>query len=363
MKKAKRLLTFLLAFVLVGTLWGCGSSEDSKSSTDSEGTSDSESSSDYVFKIGTSNGALCMAPVHIALDNGYLDEEFEAAGISYETVEVELAEASDFAASGKIDACVGLAAGLIPQIDNGLEISFTGGLHTGCIKYYVKEDSGINGLEDLKGKKIGVPGIADTSVIFLKRKLNDLGIGVSTDNMEVELVSYALTDLPLALENGAVDAVALHEPVAYQAEQEYGFQKILDLAEDEKFSNEYCCQIYVSNEAIEQYPEAAAAYTRALLKAAAFIQANPAEAAQLQLDNNQVDGDVAVHEALLSSFNYTPSVSVAKDTFYATTEELISIGDLSEDIDLDSFTEEHFKVLDGVPDSYEYHDGTFTEIN
>ena len=127
---------------------------------------------------------------------------------------------------------------MIPQIDNGLEISFTAGLHTGCTKYYVK-DTSIDSVADLKGKKIGVPAMGDSSVVALKRKLYDEGIGVTTDNLEVEWVVYALTDLPLALENGAIDVAALHDPVAYSAETEYGFKKILDLSTDEKFANEY----------------------------------------------------------------------------------------------------------------------------
>lgn len=56
--------------------------------------------------------------------------------------------------------------------------------------------------------------MSDSSVVALKRKLADVGVGVSTTNMEIELVVYNMTDLPLALDNGAVDAIALHDPVA-----------------------------------------------------------------------------------------------------------------------------------------------------
>lgn len=325
---------------------------------------DKKSDDDYVLKIGTANGSLCLAPLHVADDLGYFKDEFEAADIKYELVEIDLQQASELIASGKIDACVGLSGSLIPQIDSGLDITFTGGLHTGCTKYYVSEDSDITSLKDLKGKKIGVPGISDSSVIALKRKLFDLGIGVSTANMEIELVVYNMTDLPLALENGAVDAIALHDPVATSAENEYGFKKILDLTEDEKFAKEYCCQIYVSTNASQNYPEAAAAYTRALLKASAYVQADPEGAAKLQIDNNQCSGDLETNTKLLSSYNYTPSVSLAKQTFRDASDELIRIGDMTEGRDLEEFTKEHFKVLDGVPDSYQYNpDGTFSEVN
>ena len=93
-----------------------------------------------------------------------------------------------------------------------------------------------------------------TSVIALKRLLYDNGIGVTTENLEVEWVVYGLTDLPLALENGAVDVVALHDPVAYSAEQEYHFKKILDLSTDEKFANEYCCMAFVTTKLAKENP-------------------------------------------------------------------------------------------------------------
>jgi NitT/TauT family transport system substrate-binding protein len=363
MKKIKKIGKLLaIAATVAITFTGC-SGKGSGDSNSGDGTTASASASDAEIVIGTNSGSLCLAPLHIALDNGYFEEEFSKAGIKWRSEEIDIQQAADLLASGKINACVGLAGSLIPQIDSGLDITFTGGLHTGCTKYYVKADSDIKSLEDLKGKTIGVPGMSDSSVIALKRKLYDLGIGVNTDNMEIKLVAYNMTDLPLALENGAVDAIGIHDPVATAGEQEYGFRKILDLTEDEKFKDEYCCQIYVTSELAEKNPEAAAAYTRALLKASAFVQANPEEAAKLQLDNNQSSGELETNAKLLGSYNYAPSVSLAQQTVYDASNELIRIGELQEGTDVDEFTKKHFTVLDNVPDSYVYNDdGTFTEV-
>lgn len=355
-KKFNRFAALLLTVVLSATaLVACGGKDDENGKNSDGGKT---------FKIGTANSSLCLVPLHVAVNEGYFDEEFEKAGLSYELVEIDLAQAPELIASGKIDASVGLAGSLIPQVDSGLEIAFTGGLHTGCTKYYVKEGSDIESLEDLKGKKIGVPSMSDSSVVALKRKLFDLGIGVSTSNMEINLVVYNLTDLPLALENGAVDAIALHDPVAASAEVEYGFKKILDLTEDEKFASEYCCQIYVTTDAVKNQPDAAAAYTRALLKAAAFVQADPEEAARKQIENNQCSGELEVNAALLASYNYTPSVSLAKQTVSDSVDELVRIGELKSGINVEEFTSKHFAEFDDVPDSYIYNaDGTFTEVN
>lgn len=350
MKNGKRLAAFIFVLVFTSVLLftGCGKEKDD---------------SEYVFKIGTANGSLCLAPLHIAADNGYFEEEFKVAGIQYELVDIDIQQTADLVASGKIDACVGLAGSLIPQVDSGLEIAFTTGLHTGCTKYYAAADSGINDMSDLKGKRIGVPGMSDSAVVALKRILHDLDINVSADNMEVELVVYNLTDLPLALSNGAVDAVALHDPVAASAESEYGFKKLFDLTEDDKFADEYCCAAFVTTSAASAHPEAAAAYTRALMKASAYVQAEPENAAKLQIENDQCSGELENNASLLASYNYQPSVSVMEDTFRNACTDLLEIGDLKEGRDIDQFTSEHVVYFDDVPDSYVFQeDGTFSTV-
>jgi len=347
MKKRLKKFIGLLLIGCLGTICciGCGKTSE-KNAVD--------------IVIGTANGSLCLSPLHIAIDNGYFEEEFKKVGATWRTEEIDMGNIGDLVASDKIDASVQLAGSMIPQIDNGLEITFTSGMHTGCTKVYTKNGSGIESLADVKGKKIGVQSLGDSSVVALKRVLFDEGIGVTTDNLEVEWVVYGMTDLPLALENGAIDIAALHDPVAYNAEQEYGFKKILDLSTDDKFKNEYCCMSFVTTKLAKDNPEVAAAYTRAILKASAFVQAYPEEAAKLQIDNNQCSGDLKTNSKLLDSYNYSPSVSIASKTIYDAANELIRIGELKSS-NPDDFVAKAFTTFDGVPDTYTYKDGTFTE--
>ena len=355
MKKNRLASLFLIGAITLSAITAC-SGQNAGNNTNSA----SQANGDVDIVIGTANGSLCLAPLHIAIDNGYFEEEFKNAGVTWRVEEIDLGNISELVASDKIDASTQLAGAMIPQIDNGLEITFTAGLHTGCTKYYTKDPS-INSVADLKGKKIGVPAMGDSSVVALKRKLYDEGIGVTTDNLEVEWVVYSLTDLPLALENGAIDVAALHDPVAYNAEQEYGFKKILDLSTDEKFKNEYCCMAFVTSKLAKENPKAAAAYTRAMLKASAFVQANPREAAKIQIDNNQCSGDLEVNAALLESYNYGPSVSIASKTITDAANELKRIGELKTE-DPNIFIEKAFQTFEGVPDTFVYKDGKFEEI-
>ena len=324
-----------------------------------EASADAGSSSEQkIVRINFSTGSLCHAPVHVAMKLGLFDEELEKIGQKAEYVQVVEGGATlgEMIASGKVDAGYGLYATQLQAIENGLPISFTSGIHTGCTKYYVRADSDIHSAADLRGKTIGVPGLADSAVMNLKRKLIDVGIGVTADNNEVEFIAYASADLAIALNNGAVDVIGAHDPVATKGEQAYGFRKILDTGTDEKFVNEYCCQQFVTHKLLEENPAGAAAVTRALQKAAA---------AQLQIENDYVAGDLDFNAALLEELFYQPSRSLGKKTFEAAARQLQEAGVLKASTNIDKFIEDGYIELYGVPDGYTYDSATKTykEIN
>ncbi|MBO4638745.1 MAG: ABC transporter substrate-binding protein [Treponema sp.] len=320
-----------------------------------------------VVRINFSTGSLCHAPVHVAMKLGLFEEELATIGQKAEYVQVVEGGATlgEMIASGKVDAGYGLYATQLQAMENGLPISFTSGIHIGCTKYYVRADSDIYSAADLRGKTIGVPGLADSAVMNLKRKLVDVGIGVTADNNEVEFIAYASSDLAIALNNGAVDVIGAHDPVATKGELAYGFRKILDTGTDEKFVKEYCCQQFVTHKLLRENPEGAAAVTRALQKAAAYVEAEPRAVAQLQIENDLVAGDLDFNAALLEELNYQPSRSLGKKTFDAAARQLQAVGILKAETDIEKFIEQGYIELFGVPDGYIYDSATKTykEIN
>ena len=372
MKKRKKIVSFILAATIaVSILAGCGKEGGNagSGSTSGGGNTSTSSQGDLLkVKILNNKESLCLAPVHIAIVNGYFDEEFKAIGQEYEIVVSNIDTITEQITSGEINAGYGLTGTLMQPISNGLEISFVTGLHRGCTKFYSKNGGDIKSIEDLRGKTIGVASLSDSAPIQLKRKLAELGFKVTGPDAEIEFVAYAMTDLPTALDNGAVDAVGLHDPVAYQAEKNYDFIKILDIGEDDKFSKEYCCQAYVSQELIAKNPEGAAAYARAIQKAAAFVQANPQEAAKLQVDNGympaETDEDIKKYGDILASLNYEPSVKLGRETFSSSFDDLQAIGDIDPSLNKDEFVAKIFPDLAGVPEGYKYDTATgqFTEI-
>ena len=353
----KKSLIVFAAVLSVTALAFTGCNKKNKASADGQ----------KVVRINFSTGSLCHAPVHVAMVKGLFDEELGKIGQKAEYVQVVEGGATlaEMIGSGNVDAGYGLYATQLQAIENGLPITYTSGIHIGCTKYYVRKDSPIKSVADLRGKKIGVPGLADSAVMNLKRKLMDVGIGVTADNNEVEFLAYASSDLAIALNNGAVDVIGAHDPIATKGELAYGFRKILDTGTDEKFRNEYCCQQFVTHKLLTENPAGAAAVTRALQKASAFVEAEPRLVAQLQIENNLVAGDLDFNAALLDELNFQPSRSLGKKTFDNAARQLQEAGILKASTNIEKYIETAYIELFGVPDGYVYdkETKTYKELN
>ena len=314
-------------------------------------------------KIAYYAGSLCGAPFHVAYLNGYFKEEFEKIGQKFELVRIaDNSSANDLIASGKADAGFDLLATELQPIENGLQVAFISGLHTGCTKFYVKKGSSIKSVKDSKGKKVGVVGLSDSSVMSYRRKLQEFGIKSTGPDAEVEFVVYTANDLPIALEKGAVDIIALHDPAAATAEKQYGFTKILDTATDAKLGLEYCCQAFITLKLLKKNPQAAAAIHRAIQRGAAFAAAEPYKTAKLQIDSKIVAGNLDFNAELLASYNFIPSVKLGYETFKTVAKELQETGVLKKKTNIDKFIKDHYVDFAAlgirVPDGYVYDSKT-----
>ncbi len=329
-KFAKKLVAALMLTTLL--LTGCGSAE--------------EKTEDYTLKIGYGT-VLCQAPLQIAIEKGYFDEE----GLDYEVVKMD-GLVTEYVGSGQVDASYGLVSKFIQPISNGLNITMTSGIHTGCIKLLVKPDSGFGELSDLKGKTVGVNGLAEAPCVMLKRALSEVGVSVTPDNLEVDFVVYSSSDLAMALDSGAVDAICLVDPAATVAANSYGFEVLFDNATDPAYADEYCCATFVTTGFVEEHPEIAAKYTRAVMKASKWVDENPQEAAQFLIEKEYLSGNPEVFGNILASYEFTPSVQGGYDAVVRNVNEFVEIGLLDADTDVDAFIEKSFVFLEGVEETY-----------
>jgi NitT/TauT family transport system substrate-binding protein len=292
-------------------------------------------------------GGLCTAPLYVAIEKGYFDEE----KLKWKEVKVESGQSIQLLTTGKIDVTNNLLATLIQPIANGLEVKIPLGIHTGCIKVLVPPNSPIKTLADLRGKRIGTSGMAASSTVIVQRSLANIGVGVTAEKLEVEWAVFSSSDLPLALDKGSVDAIALSDPQAAIVENEGKGRVILNSATDEYLKNEFCCVIVARNETVEKHPEAVAKFTRAIQRAAKYVQEHPEETAQLIVDKKWITGEVAVNAAILKTYDYRASVSQAEAAIARNTLDLQRIGLVKKDVDAKALTAATFIALKGVPDT------------
>ncbi|MGM9613133.1 MAG: ABC transporter substrate-binding protein [Butyricicoccus sp.] len=335
----KRILSLLLAAAALA-LSACGTPSDPAASAES-------TSGLQHIRIGYSPG-LCHAPLHVAYELGL----YEAEGLDAEMIQIDASHIQEIVGADQVDAGFGLIGKFLQPIENGLAIKMTSGMHTGCVKIVAPKDSGIALVSDLKGKRIGVTGLAGSETIITKRALADAGISFDEKAPEVEFVVFSAADLGQALENGSIDVIAATDPNVSQFADQYDLVTILDTATDPAYQNEYCCASFVSAKLAAERPEAAAAFTRAVLKASAWVNENPREAAQIQLDKKYVSGELEFNAKLLSSYNYKPSVQGGYDAVLQSVQQLADIGILKADTDAQAFTDNCYAFFDGVPDTY-----------
>jgi NitT/TauT family transport system substrate-binding protein len=295
---------------------------------------------DFVLKIGYS-GSLCEAPVHIAQEKGFFQEE----GLKVEIIKLAPGTAFEAVTAGQVEAGFGLLASLVQPLSNGLPIKITTGLHTGCDKVLVAKDSGIKMLTDLKGKRIGVPSMNSSPIIFAKRALAEAGVNVTQNGPEVEFVVFSASELPLALQRGAVDALAMNDPTAAVAIKENGLTALVDSGVTEPYNKQYCCAAYVRDNIAKDSPEIAAKYTRAMQKASAWIAKNQDEAAKIQVEKKWVPGDPVFNASILKTYNYIPSAQGAYDAFGITAKQLQQIGMLDKAVDVDALHKNSFLLF------------------
>lgn len=334
----------VLAFAL---LTGCagGAAQTSEGEGAAADTSAAESD-DYVLKIAYNN-SLCEAPIQMGVEKGFFEQE----GIKFEMVKVDAAHMPEAIGSGQIDAGFGLLGKYLQPVDNGLDIKITAGIHTGCIKVLVPQDSDIKSVADLKGKKVGTTGLgAAAPTIITRRSLYHAGLNAAPDNCDVEFVVYSGSDLAQALANGAVDAIANGDPQASIAEKEYNLRPIIDTATDDEYKDEYCCISFVTGKLAQEHPELADKFTTAIMKASLWVEENKDETAKIQVEKDWVSGDPEFNASVLKNYSYKPSVNGGYEALKVTVPDLQAIGLINKDRDPEEFIDSIVYKSDNLKD-------------
>jgi len=290
-------------------------------------------------------GLTCEAPIFTAVEKGFFKEE----GLDVSLVKCEWANYKDVLALGGFDVTHHLVMYFLKPIEQGLDVKFTGGIHRGCLRVQAPAKSPLNSIKDLKGKRIGIPGMGTPPFIFANRVLGANGIDPGKD---ITWLVFPAGELGLALDKGEVDAVATSEPIGTLLTADGKVRTIADQAQDPPYNNEYCCAVLVNGKFLAKNPKAAAAATRALLKAAKWVETNPAAAARMSVEKKYLASNPELNTVAISHLRYVPSVSGAEAAVKSAALEMKKAGMMVPSTDPEDLAKRAFARLEGVSDEW-----------
>jgi NitT/TauT family transport system substrate-binding protein len=290
-------------------------------------------------------GITCEAPIFTAVEKGFFKEE----GLDVSLVKCEWANYKDILALGGFDITHHLVMYFLKPIEQGLDVKFTAGIHRGCLRVQAGKNSSIISIKDLRGKRIGVPGMGTPPFIFANRVLGANGID---PGKEITWRVFPAGELGLALDKREVDAVADSEPIGSLLIAQDKVKNVADQAKDAPYKDEYCCAVIVNGKFLSANPKAAAAATRALLKAAKWVETNPAAAARLSVEKGYLASSPELNTVAISHLRYIPSVSGAEFAVNSAAAEMKIAGMLSPTTDVADLAKRAFVHLDGVTDEW-----------
>src|SRR5258707_2072249 len=321
-----------VAIIFVVLLAGCGR-EDSTSSADSN-------------KVGVGYiGITCEAPIFAAVEKGFFKEE----GLEPELVKCNWAVYKDALALGSFDITHHLVMLFLKPIETGFDVRFLAGIHRGCLRVQAGVKTNIHTVEDLKGKRIGVPGMGTPPFVFANRVFGTHGIDAGKD---ITWKVFPAGELGLAVDQGEVDAVGDAEPIGSLLIAEGKVRNIADQIMDAPYKDEYCCEVIANGKWVDANPDAAARATRALLKGAKWVETNPKAAAIMAVEKKYLSSTPELNTAFLARLRYVPSFHLAEESVHTAAREMKVAKMLSPETDSEALAKRAFMHLPGITDEW-----------
>ena len=296
----KKVLAALSLVVLsIGALTGCGSEEAESSKgqqkvdaqatdstkEDSASDQDEKSSEEVVIRVGDFATAIFNDEFKVAYQKGIFDEIFKDDHVKIEVNPFENGPAANEAfLAGQLDIVNGIGdQPIIIGIGNDVKTTIVAGAakQAANIGIITPKDKGIQSVEDLKGKTIGV----FIGTYVHKSLIGILGdAGVSED--EVEIVNITSTsDADAAFENGDIDAYLSSSAYHIHKNVDEGdFIKIADCSKHPAFS-----YMVVADDFIEKHADLLEKFIAALYEAEQWIAENLDDSYQVIADYSGMD--------------------------------------------------------------------------
>jgi NitT/TauT family transport system substrate-binding protein len=213
-------------------------------------------------------------PVYVAIDQGFC----ERRGVKVEIVGDTLGgpTAIQAVAAGYADAGLSSIPALVNANAAGLPVIGVTDIQSALPKqplekYFVRADSGISSITDLKGKNFAVNLWKSSFHYTALMALEQNGMG----EKDVNFMLLGFGDQAAALDKGDVDVIGLMEPYAAQAQAVYGdkFKELfnaIDIFGEKQFTLHFVNRIWAN-----EHPDTAKAFVGCIVDAIDWIEKNP----------------------------------------------------------------------------------------
>jgi NitT/TauT family transport system substrate-binding protein len=162
-----------------------------------------------------------ILPLWLAKDAGFYARE----GLDVEQIWIQGNPATSALIAGEIDLLYCIPHNVISGIAGGADLQFIASIYN-RMQYRIVAAPGIDKLDQLKGKVLGIARIHDVSHFYVRLAFKKFGMNADQDVRVVSTGGQA--DRTLALKNGRVAATILNPAYALTLEKD-GFKTILDL--------------------------------------------------------------------------------------------------------------------------------------
>ena len=248
--KFKKILSLAATVVLATTMVACGGKSEKSEETTEKAT----------LRLGVM-GSIDAVPLVIAKENGYFDE----LGINLDLQIFKAAKDRDAALqAGELDGVLCDEVAISIYQNSGIDMKITGTTN-GYWSLVAGKDSGVNSVNDLKGKKVGIS--ERTMIDYLAHYIaNENGM---SDN-DIEKVAIPAMPARLeALKNNQIDAAILPAPFNDNAIADGGKEIVKIYNKDIMISNTAFLQDF-----IDKNPEVVKNFYKAYDKAVDYINSN-----------------------------------------------------------------------------------------
>jgi NitT/TauT family transport system substrate-binding protein len=227
------------------------------------------------LRLATQPPAICIAPEYIA-DELLRAEGFTRIDYIASTTGAPVAKA---VAEGSIDFCLNYAAPNIVAIEAGKPIVNLAGIHVGCFELFAHE--GIQGVADLKGKRVGVQALGSSQHVYLATMLSYIGLDPAKD---IQWVTGAFPAPVILFAEGKVDAYLGFAPEPQDLRARKIGHVIVNSAVDRPWAQYFCCMATGNRDFVQRYPIATKKALRAILRATDICVSQPARVARQIVD-------------------------------------------------------------------------------